>query len=111
MVTEVKAPLLEKAQLDIFEMLFPIVIEVRLSHSEKAKSIIYFILLGMSIEVKLEQPLKAYGLIVVTLEGMIVFWHPTTKELDAVSMMALQLSRESYTVLSASTVMEVKLEQ
>ena len=47
----------------------------------------------------------------VTDEGMVVVLQPTTRVLLAVSIMALQLSRESYFVLPASTLRLVKLEQ
>ena len=41
-------------------------------------------------------PRKASLLMDITLFGMVVFLHPTIKEFDEVSMMALQLLRESY---------------
>ena len=44
----------------------------------------------------------------VTDEGMVVVLQPATRVLLAVSIMALQLSRESYFVLPASTLMLVK---
>ena len=47
----------------------------------------------------------------ITLLGIMVFLHPVTNVLDDVSMIALQLSRESYLVFPLSTTMEVKLEQ
>jgi hypothetical protein len=40
--------------------------------------------------------------------GMTVFWQPRTSTLSAVLMIALQLSRESYTVFPLSTAMEVR---
>jgi hypothetical protein len=44
----------------------------------------------------------------VTLLGMTVFLQPAIRALDDVSMMALQLSRESYFALPVSTTIEVK---
>ena len=44
----------------------------------------------------------------VTDEGMVVVLQPATRVLLAVSIIALQLSRESYFVLPASTLMLVK---
>jgi len=61
--------------------------------------------------VRLLQPAKATIPMLVTLEGIIVFLHPATNVLVAVSMMALQLFRESYTLFAASTWMAVKLLQ
>ena len=48
---------------------------------------------------------------VVTLLGIILVLHPTISVFVAVSMMALQFSRESYFVLFASTFIEVRPEQ
>ena len=47
----------------------------------------------------------------VTVLGMIVFLHPTIKLFVAVSIIALQFSRESYFVLLLSTVTDVRPEQ
>ena len=47
----------------------------------------------------------------VTLEGMVVFIQPLINVLDDVSIIALQLSRESYTAFPESTIMEFKPEQ
>ncbi len=65
-------------------------------------------LLGMVMEVRLLQPSKAYLPMDVTLLGMTVFLQPAIRALDDVSMMALQLSRESYFALPVSTTIEVK---
>ena len=46
-----------------------------------------------------------------TLGGMMVFLHPNMSELVDVLMIALQLLRESYSVLPGSTMMEVRPEQ
>ena len=66
---------------------------------------------GIIIEVKPEQPLKAVSLILVTELGMFVFIQPHMSVFDAVSIIALQLLRESYTRLPASTEIEVNPEQ
>ena len=67
--------------------------------------------LGIEIEVRFERPLNASFPILVTELGMMVDWHPTISILEAVSIMALQFSRESYFVFSLSTTMEVREEQ
>ena len=65
----------------------------------------------MVTEVSPLQAKKAPSSIEVTLLGMLVAEHPAIKVLVDFSIMALQSARESYFVLSASTVMEVSLEQ
>ena len=59
--------------------------------------------LGISIEVKLLQPLNALYPIVVTEFGMTVFLQPETNSLVLVLIMALQFSRESYTIFPGAT--------
>ena len=63
------------------------------------------------MDVRPEQYWKASHLIPVTPLGIIVFLHPTINTFDKVSIIALQLSRESNTVLPISTDMVVRLEQ
>ena len=58
--------------------------------------------------VKPLQPENAPGPIEVTELGIIVFSHPLINVFVAVSIMALQFSRESYTELPLSTFMLVK---
>jgi hypothetical protein len=53
-------------------------------------------LLGSVIDVRSLQPEKAFLPMLVTLLGMVVFLHPAINVFEAVSIMALQLSRESY---------------
>ena len=65
-------------------------------------------LLGIVTEVRPLQPEKALSPMDVTLLGMVVFLQPCINVLLAVSIMALQLSRESYFVLPLSTLMEAK---
>ncbi len=60
------------------------------------------------MDVKPEQPVKANRPIDVTLLGMVVFLHPAIRVLVAVSIIALQLSRESYLVFPFSTVIDVR---
>ena len=67
--------------------------------------------LGMVMEVREEQPLNAPYLMLVTELGMVVDWQPAIRVLVAVSIIALQFSRESYTALLLSTTMEVRAEQ
>ena len=61
---------------------------------------------GMTMNSNEEQPLNAYSPIEVTLSGMTVDLQPTSSLLVAVSMTALQLSRESYTALPGLTTMD-----
>ena len=65
----------------------------------------------MVTEVKPLQPEKAYSPIEVTELGMIVLLHPAISVFVEVSIIALQLSRESYFVFPLSTTIEVKPEQ
>ena len=65
-------------------------------------------LLPMVIEVRPLQPEKADCPMLVTLLGIFVFGQPAISVLDAVSIIALQLSRESYFVFPASTLIEVR---
>ena len=67
--------------------------------------------LGMVTEVREEQPRNAWTPMLVTELGMVVDWHPAISVLEAVSIMALQFSRESYIVLLLSTTIEVREEQ
>ena len=64
--------------------------------------------LGMLMDVREEQPLNALSPMLVTELGIVVDWHPAIRVLVAVSIIALQFSRESYIVLPLSTTMEVR---
>lgn len=66
---------------------------------------------GIVKEVRPLNPLKDQLPIVVTLLGTTVVLHPAIKVLDDVSIIALQLSRESYTGLLLSTTIVVRLIQ
>ena len=61
---------------------------------------------GMSMEVRDEQPRKQSLPRLVTEEGITVLAHPAIIVLLCVSIIALQFSRESYTGLFSSTMME-----
>ena len=63
---------------------------------------------GISTDVKALQPENAYSPMLVTLEVILVFLHPAIKVFVAVSIIALQLFRESYLAFPGSTTMEVK---
>ena len=67
--------------------------------------------LGIVIEVRSQHPTNATLWMEVTELGISVFRHPAIRVLEAVSIMALQLLRLSYTVFPLSTVIEVKLSQ
>ena len=62
----------------------------------------------MEALVKPLQPLKALSPIEVTELGMVVFLQPASKVLVAVSIIALQLSLESYLELPLSTTIDSK---
>ena len=83
------------------------VIEVRFLQPEKASLLMFITPSGMVMEVSLLQPSKARRPILVTLWGIIVVEVPLTNSFHLVFMMALQLSRESYTGFPLATVIEV----
>ena len=83
----------------------------RLLQPKKALSPIFITDGGMEILVRLEQPKKAHSPISVTDGGMIVFLQPHISVLLSEWIMALQSSRESYTLFSLETTMFVRLEQ
>ena len=64
-------------------------------HKEKAKSPMLVTLFGNISSVIPLQPLKADSPMLVTLLGMTLFLHPTINVLVSVSIIELQLSRES----------------
>ena len=88
--------------------LLGIVTEVKPLQLSKASLPIEVTLLGMGTEVRPLHPEKAASPIEVTLLGMVVFFAPLINVFVAVSIMALQLPRESYFVLPASTLNEVR---
>ena len=87
------------------------VILVKPLQSENAYISISVTLSGSVILVKPLQPSKALSPICVTPEGTSVFLHPTINALLDFSIIALQLSLLSYTLLFSSTLMLSKLPQ
>jgi hypothetical protein len=59
------------------------------------------------MEVRDWQSEKAISPIVITLSGIMVFWQPQIRVFVLVSIIALQFSRLSYTVLPSATTMAV----
>ena len=88
--------------------LLGIVMEIRPEQWEKTFSPIDVTLLGIVMEVRPEQWEKALFPIDVTLLGIVVFLHPAINVLDDVSIIALQLLRESYLVFPSSTTMDFR---
>ena len=84
---------------------------VRLEQPQKASFPISVTDSGMEMLVRLEQSQKASSPITVTDGGMVVFSHPLISVLLSVCIMALQSSRESYTLFSLETTMLVRLLQ
>ena len=84
--------------------------EFRPVQSENADLPIQVTLLGMVMEFRPVQPMNAEFPIPVTLLGITVFLHPVISVLYSVSMIALQLFRESKTEFPFSTWMDVKLQ-
>lgn len=82
------------------------VTEVKPLQPEKALSPILVTLLEMLMAVRLLQPEKAPLPMHVTLSGMVDFLHPIKSVLVLVSMIALQLSRESYLGLPGITTID-----
>ena len=83
----------------------------RLLHPWNAQLSMLVTELGIVMTVKPVQLRNAHVSIRVTVFGMIVFLQPTTNLFVLDSITALQSFRLSYTVLSPSTVMDVKLLQ
>ena len=74
----------------------------------KAPSPIFVTLFGILMEVRPEQRENAPEPILVTLLGIMVFLQPKNNVLLAVSIIALQLFRESNVVFPDSTLIEVR---
>ena len=85
-----------------------IITDVRRLQPLKASSPMLVTLLGISIEIRPLQPWKALPPMLVTLLGIIVFSHPLINLLVEVFMIALQLSRESYTGFPSFTTIDVR---
>jgi hypothetical protein len=82
------------------------VTEVKLLQPSKAWYPMLVTELGMVIEDRPLQPSKAYSPMLVTVFGITVLLHPVIKVLVFVSMIALQLYRESYFEFPLSTIIE-----
>jgi len=100
-----------KAWLPMLVTFLGIVIEVRPLQLLKAAAPMPVTLSGIKMEVRLVQLEKAEEPMLVTLFGIVVFGQPAIRVFVPVSIIALQLSRESYTLFSDSTTMEFKLLQ
>ena len=100
-----------KASLHISVTISGITMSVNALQPWKSLSFISLTESGMTILVKLEQWEKALKPIFCTELGMTVAEQPAISSLHAVSMMALQFSRESYTLLFSSTEIFVSAEQ
>ena len=83
--------------------LLGMLIDVNPLQRSKANEPMLVTLLGSVIVFKPLQPSKADEPMLVTLLGMVVFLHPKTSVLVFVSIMPLQLLRESYLVFPEST--------
>ncbi len=84
------------------------VMEVRPLQPEKAEPPMLVSPSGSVMEARPVQPLKAPSPMLVTPTGMAVDLHPNINVLVDVSMIALQLLRESNTGLLPSTTIEVR---
>ena len=108
MVIEISPTQLLKAQASIVVTLLGILMEVRPVQPKNAPYSILVTEFGMMMEVNPSQSQKADSPILVTVLGIIVLLHPTTSLFVFVTIIALQSSRESYTILFSSTLIEVK---
>ena len=95
-----------KALLPMVFTLAPIVTDVSPVHSKKALPPIVKILFGMTIEVRPMQELNAFSPMVGISFGIIVFLQANMRLAVCVSIIALQLYLESYTVFPLSTLID-----
>ena len=107
MVTEVRQLQPEKAEFPMLVTLDGILIEVRPEQPQNAMCPMFVTPSGMVIEDRMEQPSKALFPMLITPEGMTVLLQPFISVLVLVSIIALQLLRESYVVFPLATVIEV----
>ncbi len=110
-VIEVRLEQYEKTLSPMLVTLLGIVMAVRLMQPENALFPISVTLLGMVMEVRPEQLENAELPLLVTLIGMMVFLHPAIRLFVFVSIIALQLSLESYVELLSSTIIVLRDEQ
>ena len=89
---------------------FGMVMLVRPEHPENALLPMLVTEFGIVMLIKPEQPENAYSMLVTVL-GIKEFIHPAIKVFEAVSMIALQLSRESNFEFPVSTTILVRPEQ
>ncbi len=87
---------------------FEMVMDVSPLQLAKAWLLMLVTLFGMVMEVSPLQPEKAEMPMLATPLGMVVFLQPATKVFVAVSIIALQSLRESYTVFVDSTIIDVR---
>ena len=111
MVTEVSPEQSAKAPSPIDVTELGMATEVSPEQPEKVHEPMEVTELGMVTEVSPEQSAKAPSPMEVTELGMIVLLQPTINLFVDVSIIALQLLRESYVPLFLSTVTEVSPEQ
>ena len=107
-ITHVKPLQKVNAKSPILVTLLGIVILVKPLQQEKALLPMLVTLLGIVILVKPLQPEKAQEPMLVTLLGITEFLQPVINLFVDFSIIALQLSRESYTVFPDSTTIDVK---
>ena len=99
---------LQLSRLSYFVLPEATIIDVRPLQYPNAHSPMLVTLEGISMDVKPLQTENAPSPMLVTLEGITVFLQPTIKAFDAVSIIALQLSRLSYFVLPEATIIDVR---
>ena len=102
---------LENADAPIVVTESGISIEVNFSQPLNALFPIVVTEFGILMSFKPLQPMNELSPMVVTELGITVFEHPLISVLVKVSMMALQLPRESYTLLSSDTERSLKFSQ
>ena len=101
----------ENAEFPMLVTEFGMVTLVRPEQPENARSPMLVTEFGMVTLVRLEQPENASLPMLVTEFGITVFLHPTINVLVFVSIIALQLSRESFFVFPYSTSIVFRPEQ
>ena len=110
-MTEFRREQPKKAKFPIVVTLLGMVIELKLEQPLKASCPIDVTLVGITMDVKPEQLAKAFIPIDDTPLGIIVFLQPVIRVFVEVSIIALQLLRESNFEFPPSTIIDVKPEQ
>ena len=98
-----------KAESPIEVTLLGIAMEVSPLQPEKAPLPMLVTLFGISMDLRSIQPENALSPILVMLLGIVEFLHPLIIVFDCVSIIALQLLRESYVLFPPSTDIDVRL--